>query len=127
MPDFGSCWSCLTGLTFPAVQVTGFRVVAEAIVRRWSTPRGGLVDDPNYGFDLTGLVGDDIDTPSLSRMAQSASAEAKKDGRVLGCAVQMNYLDGALTVTASVTTAQGPFRLVVGVDNVTVSLLQVTP
>ncbi len=45
--NFGTGWSCVTGLTMPAVMVSGNRIVAEALVRRWTTPYGGLIDDPN--------------------------------------------------------------------------------
>lgn len=125
--SFGSCWSCVDDLTMPAIMVTGNRVVAEAIARRWSTPRGGLVDDPNYGFDLTDYISDDVTQTDLGRIAALAGAEAKKDERVLSCAVTITLdLAGKLTVTGNVRTATGPFQLVLAVSQVTVALLQVT-
>lgn len=126
-PDFGSCWSCVQGLTMPATIAYGFRAVGEAIARRWYTPRGGLIDDPNYGFDLTEHVGDDLDQNTISQLQRGASLEAQKDERVLRCQVSISLANGALIVTGAVQTALGPFRLVVSVDQVTVTLLQVTP
>lgn len=128
MTDFGSAWSCLTDLTMPATYASSFRVVAEAIARRWQTPRGGLIDDPNYGFDLSDFVNDDIDPRVQSQIAFNASQEAKKDERVLSCDVTVTpFPGGVLIVTGSVTTEDGPFTLVVSVSDVTITLLQVTP
>jgi hypothetical protein len=111
----------------PAKMASGFRVVAEAIVRRWMTPRGGLIDDPNYGFDLTDGLSDDLDKAGLARMANSASAEALKDERVSACDVTILLsAAGVFTVVGKVTTGQGPFRMVVSVSQVSVELLQVT-
>ncbi len=126
-PDFGSCWSCVSDLTMPSTMATGFQVVAEAIARRWQTPRGGLIDDPNYGYDLSDFVNDDLSKEELANIAHQAGAEAEKDERVLSCEVTVTFVTGGLlTVTGKVTTTQGPFALVVSVDQVSVSLLQVS-
>jgi hypothetical protein len=111
----------------PAVMVTGFRVVAEAIARRWQTPRGGLIDDPNYGMDLTDYVGDDMDKQALASLARQAGAEAEKDERVLRCATTITMVGNVMMVHGKVDTAKGPFELVVSVSEVTITLLQVTP
>jgi hypothetical protein len=112
----------------PATMASGFRCVAEAIVRRWSTPRGGLLDDADYGYDLTDRVGDDLDKADLTQMAHLAKSEAEKDERVQTCDVTLTLaVDGTLAVVGKVTTAAGPFNLVASVSAVTVTLLQVTP
>lgn len=124
--DFGSCWSCISDLTMPSTMATGFQVVAEAIVRRWQTPRGTLVGDANYGFDLTDAVNDDMDKGDLASLAHFAGAEAEKDERVLSCTVTATLLaSGLLAVVGKVTTAQGPFQLVVSVSQFEVTLMQV--
>lgn len=129
-PNFGLGWSCVTDLTSPSIMVTGFRIVAEAIIRRWSTPRGGLLEDPSYGYDLTDSIGDDIGPADLARMSQGAAEEAQKDERVRNCYVTMGMLagefgTGVLSVQARVETADGPFILVAAVSQITVTLLQV--
>lgn len=124
-PNFGSSWSCVSDLTMPSIMATGFRIVAEAIARRWMTPRGFLISDPNYGFDLTGMIGDDIDVAKLAQLGQGATAEALKDERVKSCTLQLTFVDGTLTVRALVNTNQGPFRFVASVSSVRVSLLEV--
>jgi hypothetical protein len=129
-PNFGLGWSCTTELTSPSIMVTGFRIIAEAIIRRWSTPRGGLLEDPSYGYDLTDAIGDDIGPADLARMSQGAAEEAQKDERVRNCYVTMGVLasgdgTGILSVQARVETSAGPFALVAAVSQVTVTLLQV--
>jgi len=124
---YGIGWSCTSSLTDPAVMVGGFQIVAEAIVRRWQTPRGGLIDDPNYGYDLTEFINADIDKAALAQIAHLAGAEAQKDERVAGCKVTITFNNGVFSVLGKVTLAAGPtFDLVVTVDKVTVTLLQVS-
>jgi hypothetical protein len=83
------------------------------------------VDDPNYGTDLSDEVNDDLGPGDLARLAHQASAEALKDERVLTCDVTITLLSGLMMVTGKVGTALGPFQLVVSVDQVNVTLLQV--
>jgi hypothetical protein len=127
LPDFGRAWSCVTDLSMPSIMVSGFRVIAEAIARRWQTPRGGLIDDPNYGYDLTGFINTDLDQAGLARIGHEAGAEALKDSRVLRASVTITFVGGVLLAAGQFVTAQGPFELVVSVSNVTVQLLQVKP
>lgn len=124
--DLGSCWSCVTDIVMPSTMSTGFRCVAEAIARRWQTPRGGLIDDPNYGFNLSDFVGDDLGKGDLARIAASARAEAEKDERVVSCDVTVTVLAEVMIVVGKVTTSAGPFQMVVSIAGVSVTLLQVT-
>jgi len=122
--DFGSGWSCVTGLTFPSRMVTGNRIVGEAVARRWLIDRGTLIDDPNYGYNLLQFVNGELDTRALNDIAQNASTEAEKDERVLSCAVSCIFDGTTLTVSGIVRTQAGPFTLVLSVANLKVSLLQ---
>ncbi len=106
---------------------SGFRVVAEAVARRWMTPRGRLIGYPNYGFDLTQYINADVSERDIASLQSGAAAEALKDDRVTACDVSAVLgADGLLTVTGLLDTAQGPFTLVVEVSAVTVKLLQVS-
>lgn len=131
LTDFGTCWSTGEGndLTMPAIMASGFQVIAEAIIRRWSTPAGGLIDDPTYGRNLMGLIGKALSPRDVAREQQGAGAEAEKDERVLSCAVTLTLdnVTGLLTVAARAVTALGPFSLVASVSAVGVQLLQVSP
>lgn len=124
--DFGKALSCVNDFSPDAKMVSGFRVVGEAIARRWITPRGRLIGYPNYGFDLTEYVNADVTDRDLAGLRAQASAEALKDERVQSCTVSTSLAtDGVLTVTAEVGTAQGPFQLVVAVTSVTLDLLSI--
>lgn len=127
LPDFGSAWSCVSDMTIPAIVVSGNRVVAEAIARRLQTPRGGLLDDPTYGFDVTDFVNDDLTAGDFARLNAGIQAECLKDQRVLTTDVSTSLVVGVLIVTIVVGTAAGPFTLVLAISDVTATLLQVTP
>lgn len=125
--NLGSCWSCLDDLVMPSTMASGARCVAEAIVRRWSTSQGQLIDDPNYGFNLIDLVSSSLTPAQLRRAGQQAGAEAQKDERVLSCAATVTLtVAGLINVVGNVTTANGPFKLVVAVTQVTTTLLLVS-
>jgi hypothetical protein len=128
--NLGTCWGTPNGqdLSSPSYMANGNLCVAESILRRWTTSPGELVDDPNYGYNLNNLISDDLSSSDLMRAGQRAGAEAQKDERVLRCIATVTLtVAGVLTVGATVTTAQGPFRFVVTVSAVTVNLLLVNP
>lgn len=112
----------------PSYMASGFQCVAEAICRRWSTTRGQLIDDPNYGTNVTDAVSDDLTPAQLAYLQQQLAAEAQKDERVLGATVTVVLsVAGVLTVTGQILTAAGPFAMVVSASAVTVALLLVSP
>lgn len=127
--DFGTCWGTPNGqdLSMPSYMAKGFQVVAEAVLRRWSTTRGRLVDDPNYGTNVTDSISDDLSPRDIARLNQSLAAEAQKDERVLKAVVSVTLTAGVLIVTGAIQTAQGQFKLVVSASQAGVQLLQVSP
>lgn len=128
---FGSCWSCVSDLTMPSVMVSGNQAVAEAIARRLQTPRGGLIDDPNYGYDLTALLDAEVTPALIASLQSNVNAECVKDQRVSSASSSVQFLaSGALIVTIQLTTAAGPFSLTLSVSNLApnaVTLLAVSP
>jgi hypothetical protein len=126
--DFGTAVSWVSDMNAEGRLVSGFRVVAEAVARRWMTPRGRLIGYPNYGFDLTAYVNADMNARDIASLRAGAAAEAEKDERIVSADVSA-VLDssGLLTVTGLLNTGQGPFTMVVEVSAVTVKLLQVSP
>lgn len=126
-PDFGTELSCVQDIASDGRMVTGFRVVGEAIARRWITPRGRLIKYPNYGYDLTQFVNADMSERDIAELRAGAAAEAMQDERVEACVVSASLgADGVLTVTAQVGTAKGPFTLVVAVTSVNLALISVS-
>ena len=131
IPNFGQCWSTPQGqdLSSPASMVSGFQAVAEAILRRWTTGPGELIDDPTYGSNVQDLLGDDLSPADIVEAQRAAAAQAQADERVQSATVQLslNSASQVLTVTALIVTGQGPFRLVASISAVSVQLLLVQP
>jgi len=128
--DFGTCWGTPLGqdLSTPSYMASGNLVVAEAVLRRWTTTQGQLVDDPTYGYNLSDLISDDLSADDLSYAQQQASAQAQGDERVMSAAVSLDLsVDGVCRVSAVIETAQGPFKLVASVSSIGVSDMLVSP
>ncbi len=124
--DFGTELSCVGDVASDSRTVSGFHVVAEAVVRRWTTPRGRLIGYPNYGYDITQYINDDMSPRQIQGMIAGMQAEALKDERVSGCIVSATLAeDGSLTFESSIDTAQGPFVFSIAADAVSVKLLEV--
>ena len=128
--DFGTCWGTPNGqdLSSPSYMASGNLVVAEAILRRWTTSPGQLIDDQTSGYNLNDLISDDLSDDDLSYAQQQASAQAQGDERVLSAIVVLDLSeDGVCRVDAVIETAQGPFKLVASVSAIGASSLLVNP
>lgn len=127
MADLGTDLSCLDDLPEDCHVVSGRRCFIEAIYRRLITPRGRLLDDPNYGEDVAAWLNDDMSPADIGALQSAVQAECLKDERCLS-AVTAAALDieGVLTLNIALTDADGPFRLVLEVSAVTTKILAVT-
>jgi hypothetical protein len=128
--NLGQCWGTPSGsdLSSPSYLATGNLCVAEAVLRRWSTGAGQLIDDPTYGYNLSDLISDDLSPSDLAYAQQQAAAQAELDERVLQATVALTLsVAGALSVVAYLVTAAGPFKLVASVSAVGTQLLLVSP
>lgn len=106
--------------------ISGRRVVAEAVVRRLSTPRGGLHYAPDYGLDLREFLNEGFTPRQLFTLKSSIEAEVEKDPRIQSCTATLDTPStDRLRIRLSITDAEGPFRLVLSVDQLTVDLLRV--
>lgn len=113
--------------------VSGVTVVAEAIYRRLTTPRGSLLGgeaEANYGLDLMGLVGT-VDTKgAAASLPGRIENEVRKDERVETVKADVVRTvvgpSTTYTITINVTTALGPFSLQMLVSAVTVELLGIS-
>jgi hypothetical protein len=134
-PDFGHDLNCLLDLDAAQSETSGLPTLLRALVRRLQCPNGGLVGDADYGYDIVGEIGDDIDLSDAARIASNIDSEFQKDERVTGSVTTAALVPGptggiyALTTNTTVQTAAGPFSLVLSISNI-VSLLNggvVTP
>jgi hypothetical protein len=104
-------------------EIEGVDALGQACARRLMTPRGSLVGDAAYGYDVRAHLNDD--DPNTSAIAAAVADELAKDERVESATATVTFdgAAGSLTITATVFTAAGPFRLVLAVSAVTVELL----
>lgn len=123
---FGTDISCVDDLDPTFGLVAGNTTLAQAILRRLSTPRGGLLDDPDYGYDVRSLLADEGTLRSLTAARVAIANEVEKDERVFSCDVELEFLAPAesLLIRLEVTTARGPFRLVLEASQVNVEILE---
>ena len=127
--NFGTCWGTPQGqdLSMPSYMASGNQVVAEAVLRRWTTTTGQLIDDADYGYNLTELISSDLSPTDVSYAQVQAGAQAEQDERVLSCLVRLDLsVQGVITVTAIITTTNGPFTLVATISAIGVTNLQVS-
>lgn len=124
--DYGTDISCTDDMDPLAREVSGQEVVAQAIYRRLTTPRGRLIDDPDYGTDVRSFLHRGLTTAELRAVEAAIRSEVLKDERIALVTVKATSADDgqSMTVVLNVTTGLGPFRLVFAVTAETVSLLK---
>jgi phage baseplate assembly protein W len=125
MAELGRDLSCLQDLDATGLEVSGRTVLAQAVLRRLITPRGRLIDDANYGFDLTQFIDDDLGPADLARIRAGIEAECLKDERVAVVTAKVTLTAGVMVVTVNLTDSAGPFTLVVAVSAITATILSV--
>lgn len=117
--------------TFPDLDpsfkaLAGQRAVAEAVARRWITPLGTLVYDADYGEDVRALLNAEIDSPRLQALRAALVGQALADERVVAATVDLTTsgptASKTLTLRGRITTATGPFSLVLTIDALNANL-----
>lgn len=113
--------------------VTGAELVAQAIYRRLTTPRGTLrggEEESVYGLDLLDFVGRTGPQAVVDALPDVVEAEVLKDDRVVSCACKATrtvYPDSSVAVTLDIACTlrdEGEdFTLTLGVSAVSVSVL----
>jgi hypothetical protein len=110
--------------------VRGVAVVIEAFFRRLTTPRGTLLYDLTYGFDVSGFVGAVGVERAQFVIGGMAENELSKDDRAFGvkCTVTLSTDDNGdpmllLDIDATLVDSEEDFSLTVGVTAVTAELL----
>lgn len=133
--DFGVDMSATTEIR-PGTIVTGPRLVAEALFRRYTTPRGDLrggEDEANYGEDLTEIIGSVDPKNRGATLSARCRNEALKDDRIDAAALEIEVLETtangevSFQIRIDAGTAAGPFSLTMSVSLVTVELVEITP
>lgn len=108
--------------------ISGPRVVVERVARRLMTPKGALPGFPEWGLDLMALIGKRMTNVEIERTKKAIQFECEDDeavesARVVGFEPVAGGI-GHYRIQISLTLAEGPFELVLGVSDVGVELLR---
>jgi phage baseplate assembly protein W len=124
----GTDIGCYPDLDSSGALVSGRTMLAQALARRLTTPRGGLFYDTNYGTDLRLYLNEGMTNEAQSRIKAAVESECLKDERVSACSAEVSFSlqTQLLKVSISVDTKAGPFSLTLAVSSLTVDLLAVT-
>lgn len=125
--DLGTDIALLTDLAPVWGLATGATNLLNALLRRLTTPRGGLFYDLDYGYDVTAQLNAALTQTDVGRIRGAINSELLKDDRVLSLGVTAAFLFAtkALSISIQIDTAEGPFDLVLAASSVTVELLSV--
>ena len=127
---FGSDLSCRDDLTQNMVEVPGdsIQAVAEANYRRITTPRGSLLDDPDYGIDVREFLHQPATTQRQSEIAAIIRAELLKDDRndEISVSLQSTNAGRDWTIYIDGQTAEGPFSLTIALTDGAALLKDIT-
>jgi hypothetical protein len=123
---------CLDSLQ-PGRIVSGRTLVAQALYRRWTTPRGtlrGKGEESVYGIDVVGIFGSMALPAVLAALPGRMRAEALKDDRVLDVRVTLSSTTDSAGLTTVVASAQvtladdaESFTLTLSITDTTVELI----
>lgn len=110
VPDlgFGRDLSCVGDVTPSLAEVEPYSPIGigEATIRRLTTPRGTLPDDPDYGFDVRAYCNRGVSRQDLRDLGGLARAEATKDDRIEDVTVTLTEpARGELVVYVRITPA----------------------
>jgi hypothetical protein len=122
----GTDWAIENDLEERIRLVTGHENLSLAVVRRLSTPRGGLFYDPDYGLDLRLWLSSDFSLSDIQTMAAQIEDEVGKDERIQSVRATISYDLGTerMDVVLDLVDEVGPFQLVLGISEVTVAILR---
>lgn len=106
---------------------SGLKNLAEALVRRLSTPTGNLFYDPRYGLDLRLFLNTEITTNTLDSISSQVKEQLELDERVQNASVKATYKPQQFRLLFDIQISpyiDKTFTLVVSVDKLSVQLLQ---
>lgn len=112
--DFGSDLQCATDLDpmMRELAANDPRLVAESDLRRLQTPRGGLLDDPDYGYDVRELLRAPLTRAQLAAVPGRIRAELMKDDRHRSVDVDVKRTSSdELYLRIHAETDAGPFDM----------------
>ena len=129
-PDYGTDVQALDDLPDPEVLCGGETNAAYASGRRLLTPTGALEEigetEEYDSIDVREWLGARRGEAERASLETQASQVLTQDPRVLSSEVEVALGKGALQLEASLEGTEGPFSLVLSVDDVTTKLMRGT-
>lgn len=124
---YGVDLSCVTDITPDLEEVDAFSPlgIAQASIRRLSTPRGSLPDEPDYGIDVRGYANRGVTEQELGNLQAEIGNEVTKDDRVESARVVVTRSGSALSIQLELVPADpalGTFTATVSVTSAEVVL-----
>lgn len=101
-------------------EVTGQRALAEAVVRRLTTTTGALQDHPDYGFNLSNLIGTSLTT---DRIKQGILGQIFLEEEIESATVSVVKNGETLEIDIVLFSGDGPFNFTLSVDDVGVNAI----
>jgi phage baseplate assembly protein W len=101
-PALGSDLAGVDDLSPAMTEVSGRVALAQSLARRLITPRGALIYDVNYGYDLNQWVNADVSQADIAQIQGYVRQEMLKDQRVISAQVSSQYV-GPTQVTVAQT------------------------
>lgn len=121
--NYGQDSSCVSDVGLFDLQITDpFILIGQRIIRRLTTPRGGLAaigDDPGFGWDVRQLINAQLSPSSIVSYQAQIAAECMKDEEINAAAVTISGTGGNISVSIQLTSSAGPFTLTLPVQNLT--------
>lgn len=126
--DFGLDFWCDGDLAPDLRTTTGLELAQQAIAARLSTPHGMVIDDPDYGEDLSVYLSAALTKNTLPKIIGAALGQIQKDDRIQNASVTAR-LSGpfdARIVELDIggTFLDAPFALTLAITDVSVSVLK---
>lgn len=118
---------CVADVTPQFLLASGIRNLANALLRRLTTPRGGLFYDADYGLDLRDYLNAGLTDGEIGALAGAVGLELEKDERVAAAEVSLSYAAGSLRIRCRVSTVDlGDMSFLLQVGQVSSSVLDLS-
>ena len=121
MTDFGITIHCDDDFSPRMQAVSGVDSVAEALIRRLSTSRGGLWYDQDYGTNLCDFVNQAFSGYTIERACE---LESLKDERVYSCGATATIERESVSISMQIELENGNFEMVLLVTGLSVEMLE---
>jgi hypothetical protein len=116
---YGEDLDCVGDLTAAMRTISGPRAVLQAIVRRWTTPRGALIDDLSYGEDARRFLNRGTTLKDLAEIEGRLTSEALKDERLEACTLRavVSLTSVQISGTLTLVDETQPFNFAVSITS----------